>query len=456
MFYVAVGATRVDAAARAGEGARARWIEGSALAAAVAAAGSDAGDPLDALLAALQAIQPGPGALAAGRVRVVVDDHWLAVAGVPWSPAAMRVAADQAYARAHLAAEGFEVGPFDTLRLDDGPYGVPRLAVAYPAALVSALQQLAERFGARLGSVLPLSVVAWKFARKVGAGRADAVAVVDAGSTLFVQGGQGGGDGAAAVIARLHAGPGANGLPSALEIWRRLCLRDPRLAGAGRVALVDLVNAPGSGTPLEPPFEVVRLPASENASSVALALRLAAAARAAGMPLDALRSVPKQGAVRWAAVALAAVVAGTAVLHAARTSHTAQRRAVQLQGTATVAPPAARPVAWSREELAHMQAVNTAIRQLNLPIAAMMRALQPPPDIRVAVLSVDTADRAAAAGASSVKIVAEARTGAEMARYVAFVSDRKPFTGAYLMRHEIDDGSPERSYRFTVEALWSD
>jgi hypothetical protein len=69
---------------------------------------------------------------------------------------------------------------------------------------------------------------------------------------------------------------------------------------------------------------------------------------------------------------------------------------------------------------------------------------------------VDTTGSGSPGRASSVKIVAEARTGSEMARYVAFVGQRKPFARAYLTRHEIVEAVAERTYRFTVEALWNE
>ena len=118
---------------------------------------------------------------------------------------------------------------------------------------------------------------------------------------------------------------------------------------------------------------------------------------------------------------------------------------------------------WSREELAKVQAVNAAVRELNLPIAALLRALEPARDIHVAVLSVETTGGAGVAGGAaaevggaSVRIEAEARTSADMLRYVAFVSERKPFTRAYLTQHEVRSATGERPYRFTVEAPWSD
>jgi hypothetical protein len=143
---------------------------------------------------------------------------------------------------------------------------------------------------------------------------------------------------------------------------------------------------------------------------------------------------------------------GYAVQQSAEVQAVQQARLAARPGVAA----APRAVEWSRNELARVQAVNVAVRELNLPFEAILRALEPPKDMRVAVLSMTTAASTSGALASRVKIVAEARTGAEMARYVAFVAERKPFTGAYLVEHEIDETAVERPYRFTLEASWND
>ncbi|MDR7152741.1 hypothetical protein J2W49_004719 [Hydrogenophaga palleronii] len=113
----------------------------------------------------------------------------------------------------------------------------------------------------------------------------------------------------------------------------------------------------------------------------------------------------------------------------------------------------------TKQELQRVPAINHAIRQLNLPVHALLRSLEPPRDLMVAVLSVDSVGQSsssASGGASSVRIVAQAPHSADMTRYVAFVADRKPFTGAYLRRHEWVDGPQQKLLRFTVEATWND
>lgn len=450
-LYVALGARRAVGAVLAGTGSRARWLEPGRFEVHWADAEQSAHAPLDRLLAMLQTIRPADAMPAVGQIRVVVADNWLALAGMPWSAGAVR--SDEADARAHLAREGFEVEPVDTIRLEDGPYGQPRLAVAYPARLLLALRQVASRFSSRLTSVLPLSVVAWEAAQ--ASAPAEVVAVVDAGLMMFLRA-RGAGRHIGAVSVQARRCSLQDEASDVRAIWQRLCLREPQLAAAGSVALLNLAES-GPATPdIGAPFVAVRLPASVNAVGVSPVLHLAVAAGNEPRALDALPAAAPQTVWRWAALAMAVLLAGAATLQAVRSNRAVEQLAARLTVLTGSVRPAFREVGWSREELARVQAVNAAIRQLNVPIAALVRALQPPADIRVAVLSMETSDSSAPAGSSSVKIVAEARNGADMTRYVAYVAERTPFTDAYLIRHEIDETVAERPYRFTVEARWTD
>ena len=107
--------------------------------------------------------------------------------------------------------------------------------------------------------------------------------------------------------------------------------------------------------------------------------------------------------------------------------------------------------------MARVQAVNQAVRELNMPIAAVLTALRPPRDLHAAVLSVEVGAAATeTTGRSTLRIVAEAQAAVDMTRYVAFLTHRKHLNGAYLTRHEIAEDAPGRPYRFTVEAVWKD
>ncbi len=234
----------------------------------------------------------------------------------------------------------------------------------------------------------------------------------------------------------------------ARSLWQRQSLREPHLAAVKAVQWLNL-DAAGAQSAPGAPFASLDLPVQ---GKVGAALRLAAHPQRSA--LDAVQRPPS---LRQALpIALAALLAGAALVHAWQSAQEHRALASQLEAPSAVIAAPARTANWTAQEKVRVGAVNTAIRQLNLPFAAILRALEPPRDLRVAVLSVTTAPATSRGQASRVKIVAQARTGAEMARYVAFLGERKPFTGAHLSEHEIDETAAERPYRFTLEASWND
>jgi hypothetical protein len=248
---------------------------------------------------------------------------------------------------------------------------------------------------------------------------------------------------------RVDAGAGAP-QHELQQLWQRQCLRDPQLAALGRPGLLDLAGA----QPLAGAWaDTIGLPAPQGNAGPGLALAAASGTRRSS--LDAIQAGRPLTRLQWAALGGALVLACGALGYGLNAGASAQALQAALDAPRPVrmAPPVP---AWSAAETARVGAVNVAIRELNLPFDALLRALAPAPDLQVAVLSVTTTAGSSAATGSSVKIVAEARTRADMARYAAFVGERKPFTGAYLAEHELDESSPERPYRFTLEAMWKD
>ncbi|HEY0061048.1 MAG TPA: hypothetical protein VGC21_02940 [Telluria sp.] len=435
-LVLALGAGRIDAGLL---DAAAVWQEGS-LSSVVLADGAD----IEALAAALRAM---PALPACAALRVLVADCWLGAASLPWSATLGQPQAAQALARTRLQGAGFAIDARDTVRIDDAAFGAPRLVLAYPAPLMAALALLAGRLHARLESVSAFSVAAWSLARAAGASAPAALALLDDDMLLLCQARAG----RLAELTVRRSPAGQAPLAALAQLWQRQCLREPQLAALTTLPLADLRGDSAQPAPAPAPFAPLAL-AGQGAGG---ALRLAGAARPRHR-LDALALAPVWSSALAVPALVGVLLAGAALGYAVQ--HT--RVAAQLQARVdrpavrvASAPPAPQ---WDARELPRVTAVNVAVRELNLPFAAILRALQPPPDLRVAVLSVTTAPSASSAQASRVKIVAEARSGAEMARYVAFVAERKPFTGAYLSEHEIDESAPERPYRFTLEAAWTD
>ena len=93
-----------------------------------------------------------------------------------------------------------------------------------------------------------------------------------------------------------------------------------------------------------------------------------------------------------------------------------------------------------------VKAVNPHVRALNLPWDAILRAIEPPKAMDVALLSLDTAGRAGA-----LRLAGRASRAEEMTDYVSFLAEKRNLKSVYLAKHELlRDGG----YRFDVEAEW--
>jgi hypothetical protein len=407
--------------------------------------GASTDEALRSALASLASSLPAlvkPG----GRLIVTVADAWLAQAGLPWP--AQGGALDQ-LARAQLLRAGFEPDAEALMRLDDAPMQGVRLVVAYPGWLMRALAALSADLGLTLHSVLPVSCAVAAMLSARGAQRQVVAYVAAPGDLTEVLCAGAGGP-----IVEVSAVPGnVPGFPDADAIraaWQRLQLRRPHVCVQGGAGWIDLRR--------QPCRQVTGLQALQPelpAGGAGLALVLASGALCS--PLDA---VTRHGRpARWQQALLALLVlvlllAGLFGWQQARDLQQLQQAIDATQGTPETAEPAP---AWRRDELPRVMAVNAAIRALNLPVDALLQALEPPRDIRVMVLGVETiAGEGGAQTAGRLRISAQAPSSGEMARYVAWVAERRPFVAAYLTRHEqiMEAGAP--LFRFTLEATWTD
>lgn len=451
-LFVSLGAQRVEAAAQA----RGRWVEGSTVTLAIDPPSGPGRQAATLALAhavsqAGEALRRRPEAPALRELHVRVADCWLTWATVPWSDDLADPATANPALRAHLAGTGCPCDDGDALCVDDAAYGQPRVMVRFPAAVLEAVSRLAAGLGLPLRSLRPLGVSAWAAMPRGGV---RALVMLEEGCTAVLQGGRRIGE----VLVRGQVTDLAEGRAPvhALQgLWNRLRARDAQLAAVPRLWVLDLA-AILQGEALPEGLQALEWPAPPHGLSPRLHLAALDASRHHG--LDAVpAAVASPRWLRWAAAAsvAAALLGGLEAWQLARQAQAAQAEWVALREAPA---PVLRQAPWSREDLARVAAVNAAVRELNLPISALLAALQPPADLRVAVLGVDVASGtpAEAGGASRVKISAQAVSGADMARYVAYVARRRPFDGAYLVRHEIAMEVPERPWRFTVEASWKD
>ncbi|KQV90902.1 hypothetical protein ASD15_02230 [Massilia sp. Root351] len=116
------------------------------------------------------------------------------------------------------------------------------------------------------------------------------------------------------------------------------------------------------------------------------------------------------------------------------------------------------------------KAIAEAVRQLNLPVARLLKTLQAPADLHVALLGLDLngqplheADAVQAGGAKAapiavpsgtIKIAAEAETAQDMLGYLAFLNQQQMFRSVYLVKHETASVTAGQAYRFQLEAQW--
>jgi hypothetical protein len=323
--------------------------------------------------------------------------------------------------------------------------------------LLSAAAAFASRIGARLESVLAASAAAWIVAERPSSKSLAALAVRDDGWLLLAQGNSRLSD---VTVRRANAGSEGDVATDPLTVlWRRMCMRDPQLAELQKPDVLDLsverLENLGGGAASESLLTAFQARLEVKGASRPLQLALLASGRRS--VFDAVSTAPPTSLPRRLLVAAAVVLAAGSAFQAWRASEQTEQvlRGLEASRSRDVKLPVSR--GWSRDELPRVQAANAAIASLNLPISALMGAMTPPPDLRVAVLAIDITapSNPADGGLAAVKIVAQAPTGQEMAMYTAFVADRKPFVSAYLLRHEIvESAAVERPYRFTVEAAW--
>ena len=95
------------------------------------------------------------------------------------------------------------------------------------------------------------------------------------------------------------------------------------------------------------------------------------------------------------------------------------------------------------------EAINRAIRQLNLPWDPLFAAVEARLGTRISLLSLepDASNRV-------LHIQGEAKSPDDMLDFIAALDDQTFFQSAQLIRHEIVDSDKNKPIRFIAEALW--
>lgn len=95
------------------------------------------------------------------------------------------------------------------------------------------------------------------------------------------------------------------------------------------------------------------------------------------------------------------------------------------------------------------EAINRAIRQLNLPWDTLFAGIESRLNERVSLLSLEPD-----ASTRVLRIQGEAKSPEDMLDFIGSLDDQKFFGGATLVRHEIVESDRNKPIRFTAEALW--
>jgi hypothetical protein len=414
------------------------------------------------LLQALLRLGESPDWRAAAKrahLSVCVSARWLGHTELPWSLSWLSKQREQVAARQYLEAAGYDCHPEDLIAVDDAPWGDTRLVVQWPAAVTSAIRTLVGTWRPRSVQISSAAVLAWIDSSSPDAEHVPPVVVQErVGQDLLLTLIRGGGVRPQEVLVRpcprLDGSLGAGQAVGADESDRTDA---ERIRGLPDVAQVATGIARRAGWISE---------ANKNDQSGAwspLTLELSGAvpprsALATDLPVPTHRFVWRdelRHKTSWAIAALL-LFSVIALLSSARLHDLAQSAQLALQRQSAI-PNASQPFVPGRELEQKILAVNAAINDLNAPLTDLMRALVPPKDIAVGVLGIELVDGSSPAAPRRVKLLAESPSPADMTRYVAFLSGRRPFDAATLVRHEVaDEGaqSASESYRFTVELQW--
>lgn len=379
------------------------------------------------------------------RLRVLVSDRWLSSACVPWDSSQYSLGHAGSSALAYLRSAGHESAGNEIVRLADAPWRAPRLAIAYPATLVEELRRWADSAEARLESVLSLGAALAAVELGSLPNRRAVSSVVEPVSV-------------AAPLATFVKWSSDSARPEEV-IVRPLVTTQQSLADALAAVTRRLSwNGPQDNDEEQPPaLQVTDLSSETPAGQLPSMMgwwighsRHLQKSRA--YPLDAMPSLRGWSAMQVLALI---VLTGACVLASAKVSGE-YAAVLRLQSDVRTAAPVISAVpAPTREQLRKSAAVNAAITDLNVPVPYLMRALQPPKDIRVSLLGLEFAS-GTEGGRPLMKVSAESPSSRDMTQYVAFLADRKPFSSAYLTRHEVPEQGAASSFRFVVEVEWKE
>jgi hypothetical protein len=383
------------------------------------------------------------------KIHVAVSEQWLFTDTVPWSEALSKGnthTAVAAYMQNSVSGFRFQ----DTVRCVNSHWGSARWAVAYPAILMESLLQFAQTMNGVLISVLPIACLAAQEATKV-LPNTHLLAYIESNYLNLIEIERG------RIISSMRRPlPVADSsnkyaeMLAVLQLWRSIQMRSPAWTAVTELpVLMDkAISIEGKLNGLK----CIVWQAGEQSTKAPL-LSTFHVISAEPHYLNAIAN--KQRIKIWQVIFL--IITCVFVFCVGWKIALNQRAMQQIESSRAISQANAiinAPQSLSKLQQEKVLASNTAIRQLNFPVVQLLRALQPPKDIRVAILGLDLSDSGNESSIAKIKLNAETRSGEEMTRYVAFLSDRRPVVQAYLVRHEVMKNTPENPWRFTLELTW--
>ncbi len=395
----------------------------------------------DGLLAraALQALCASAGLPARATLHVVFEPPWLLHMTVPWSAQLLEKVSAGAYVRRCALEAGWDLERWSQ-RVDDAPYGQPRLAIAYPQAWMEALQVCVKEQGWALGRVTGLSVLGWQEARRQMGGVRQLVLAGEQ-DALFLAG--------ARHLESAYAFSAPRAAPREDELlkqWQRLRWRQPSWTDDDPV-----LHGLPAGTPAEPPVASEQMRwLAETPGEGPAALRWLRNGLRQRSALDARLPGPRGALLHGLALASLLSVAVVMLLAAYRLH---DRELVLAEQTAQLSHrSAARPLV--KQDAKVGEGLAAVLRQLRTPYADLLSVLLPPRDIDVALLDLEFGQSPAASTTQTVKLQLEGRTALDMTRYMAYLEHRRPVGAVVLTQHALRQDKAEDRYRFTLELAW--
>jgi hypothetical protein len=384
-------------------------------------------------------------------LRVVISSSWFDFGSVSWNPLASSGKASASYAYSTLIAEGIELQAGDIVRMANSGYQKPLWAIAYAAEVIQLLEWFAQELNARLESVLPTgSAVANAHRKAIGAASILALYEDRTVSIWLCEHGEAKLQGKRGVDRQQVA---ESEVPVHATLWSRLQLRNPLLASYENLFCVDLRNEPV--TAIAKAGNTTLLPISGHDDGLSASLHIAEQVKGEVASVDAIQRLPRVKKPHLFAVLVLLCAIGFLSIKSAHVESAAMTVQGQLSSLHTLNMP--KPVqALNKMEQLQVAAVNTAISELNLPVSSLLRAIQPPQDIRVAILGVEFSPDGKSGDGAFLRLSGESRSGEEMVRYAAFIAGRKPILDAYLLHHEVVENDSVKPYRFKLEAKWQE